>query len=190
MVDLLGFLESGPKTTEEVVTSLRKTGVAEMTIHRNLRKLARDGQILRLPILDGERWTSLYALPRHKREAVTLSGFIPLKYEYKTLFGVISGAIERLQERLLRNPTVDEVLLDVHENPESPRLREAVYKIGSGIGWHPPGPAEVREARVRQDKLLRLARSLRKGGGLSRLADPREVEEAQRYAQKYPEAVK
>ncbi|MBI4362411.1 MAG: hypothetical protein HY558_04475 [Euryarchaeota archaeon] len=188
-LDLLSLFQKGPRTTEELVENLQGLGITEMTFHRQVRRMVQEGELIRLPCLQGERWTSLYALPKQKKHAVYMCGYIPLNYPHKNLMRVIPTALETLEARLLRPPTVDEVLMEVQENPEDERLRDVVYKLGRARGWHPPAPREIAEARARLKKLLRLHHALERGGEMAKWATPEEVREARDYAARFPRMV-
>jgi hypothetical protein len=68
------------------------------------------------PLWDGHRWKTLFALPEHSDLASVICGYSRIKKTGKEK--EIIEAIGVLRRRILRNPEVDEILIEIGESPE------------------------------------------------------------------------
>jgi len=189
MESILLSLRSGPKTASELA---RVIAVSEKTLYKRVNRLVDEGGVIVFPFrMDNHKWASLFALPEHRTLAATLSGYI----HFREITGIepkIKKIMEDLQFKLFRNPDVDEVILEIGENPEDRTLRDAVYRIGSSIDWKPPTSVEREKADAELSRILKIAAWMRRGylkpdnvKGDAKLA----VEKAKEYLKRFPHLV-
>lgn len=186
--DPLAYLSNGPKTAKELSTLLK---VSEKTLYKHMTRLLEERKVLIYPMRRGNRFVALYSLPEHLDAAVSLSGYLPVT-KMPDIHPRIRQTMETLREKLLRNPDVDEVILELGENPEDKVTRDLVYRIGSTLKWRPPTPREKEEAERERGRILRVAGWLKKGRALpavSREASRAEMERAREYLRRFPEEV-
>jgi DNA-binding transcriptional ArsR family regulator len=185
---ILSYLKKGPRDAKEIMEAL---SISKKTFYKNISQLVEAGKVLELPLRQerGKGWSTLYALPEHHELAASISGFLPI--------GIGGGigqrirrAVEDLQIKLQRNPTVEEVILEINENPENPKLRDAAYQIGTKMGWRPPTPEEVKIAKGELQKVLSLASRMKKGTKKIEYVRPKErVKMAKEFLERFPELV-
>ncbi len=184
----LGILANGPKTAKELSTLLQ---VSEKTLYKHMTRLLEERKVLIYPMRRGNRFVALYSLPEHLDAAVSLSGYLPVT-KMPDIHPRIQRTIETLREKLLRNPDIEEVILELGESPEDKVTRDLVYRIGPTLKWKPPTPSERASADRERASLLRLAGWLKKGrpsGAGSPGTSRRETERAREYLRKFPEEV-
>ncbi len=193
-MDILDLLQSGPKTTKELVDTL--TGQREMTektFHKRVKELVEEGKLLKLPIPSPEGgWSSLYALPAHEKRAIAMSGYIPTKGNDAYVGAKLAAALARLRGKLLRNPAPDEALMEAGENPEDRPARDLLYRVGASNGWRPPTEEEVKRAQEELTWTLKLAARLKQGAteeSLAQVATAEEIRGAKEYLERFPDAV-
>lgn len=184
----LTLLGNGPKTAKELSTLMR---VSEKTLYKHMTRLLEERKVLIYPMRRGNRFVALYSLPEHIDAAVSLSGYLPVT-KMPDIHPRIQQTIETLREKLLRNPDVDEIILELGENPEDKVTRDLVYRIGSTLKWRPPTPKEREEADRQRTHILRVAGWLKKGRVSAenvRGASRTEMERARQYLERFPEEV-
>lgn len=184
----LALLGNGPKTAKELSTLMQ---VSEKTLYKHMTRLLEERKVIIYPMRRGNRFVALYSLPEHIDAAVSLSGYLPVT-KMPDIHPRIARTVERLREKFLRNPEVDEIILELGENPEDKVTRDLVYRIGSTIKWRPPSPAERARADPERARILKLAERLKRGRISEegpRGASRTEVERARHYLEKFPEEV-
>ncbi|MEM3087456.1 MAG: hypothetical protein QXO51_02345 [Halobacteria archaeon] len=184
----LALLGNGPKTAKELSTLMR---VSEKTLYKHMTRLLEERKVLIYPMRRGNRFVALYSLPEHIDAAVSLSGYLPVT-KMPDIHPRIQRTMELLREKLLRNPDVDEIILELGESPEDKVTRDLVYRIGPTLKWRPPTPAERAAADRERAHLLRVAGWLKKGRVSEEAlkgASKREMERAREYLEKFPEEV-
>jgi hypothetical protein len=182
-MDLLKLLHTGPKTTRELAEATRGH-MAEKTLHAHLRNLVKMGKVLKLPLPQGQSWTSLFALPRDEAAAIRMAGYVPLRGTDRYVALKMLASVERLRERLLRNPEASEILTDIGESPEDSSLRDILHRVAARAGWSPPTPEERAKAAEEAAWLRSLGSKARSGvprETLLALATPQEIERAGAY---------
>lgn len=188
MVELDDLLRKGPKTAEDVA-ALAKVSVK--TAYKSLYRRVEEGRLKVYPMPDGHRWRSLFVLPDHEELAASITGFAPVGRSAGIEPRVLR-ALERLRAALLREPDVDEILLELGEDPEDRSARGAVYRVAGRAGWSPPTARDREAAQARLQRVLRVASWLKRGRlqvNLARGMSKTEIEEAQRYLERFPERV-
>ncbi|MBI4362855.1 MAG: HTH domain-containing protein [Euryarchaeota archaeon] len=181
--DLLEHLRAGPKTAREL---MKLCGVSRRTLYKNVNRLVESGKAVVLPVRVRDQWTSLFALEQHAGLAMEISGYAPLR-QPRGIEGRVHGTIQRLREKFLRNPTLEETALELGENPEDPGIREAIYRVGAKVDWRPPGTEERQRAEKELQKLLGVAAYVKRG---SLKGGSEEIRRAQEYLKKFPDMVK
>lgn len=182
-MDILALLNSGPKTTRELVEATRGH-MAEKTLHSHLRSLVKMGKVLKLPLPQGQSWTSLFALPRDEGAAIRMAGYVPLRGTDRYIALKMLASVERLRARLLRNPEASEILTDIGESPEDSSLRDILHRVAARAGWSPPTPEEKAKAAEEVAWLRSLGAKARSGvpmETLLALAPREEIERAKAY---------
>ncbi|MEM3086096.1 MAG: hypothetical protein QXO51_07530 [Halobacteria archaeon] len=180
-LELLEHLRSGPKTATEL-RSLTK--VSLRTLYKNVNRLVAAERVVVMPLRTRNQWTSLFALPEQAELAYDICGFEP-RGKVLGMEKRIAPAISELRERLLRNPTIEEVLIRLRESPENKDLREAIYRVGLKLEWFPPSSAEIKGAEERLKRVRTLAGLIRKGI-IRKGVNEEEMRLAQEYLLKFP----
>jgi DNA-binding Lrp family transcriptional regulator len=184
--DILSYLKMGPRTARELIDGV---SISRKTFYKRINDLLKEGRILEFPIRQRKGWVSLYALPKHYELAASISRFLPIGGT-TGIEQSIKEAIENLKLRLLRNPTVGEVILEISANPEDPKLRDAVYQIGTRMGWKPPTKREREIAEKELPEILSLAAQLKRGSSrLTKVKSTDKIEKAKEYLKRFPNLV-
>ncbi|MEM3086798.1 MAG: hypothetical protein QXO51_00490 [Halobacteria archaeon] len=185
--EVLAHLKVGPKTADELVKLVE---VSRKTLYKRMRDLAEAKKVLLFPLYSNGHWVSLYALPHHRDLAVAISGYIPADRGVHGLETRLGGALEVLRLKLCRNPDVDELALELGENPEDKSVRDAIYRVASRMNWRPPAPEERKRGDRERELVLQLAMWLRKGHleNLKGRPEPM-VKKARAYLERFPDAV-
>jgi hypothetical protein len=184
-------LKKGPRTPKELLIRLF---LSEKTFYKKIADLEREGRILVFPLRERNRWTSLYCLPEHKEVAATISGF-DLRAPVLSIPSLkeIEKTIEKLRFKFQRNPDVEEIILEIKESPENPKIRDEIYKIGSRIGWRPPTSEEREEAKKELSLILKVASKLKKGEppliGFGIEPPKALLKKAKEYLRRFPELI-
>lgn len=187
-MDLLALLKSGPKTTRELVEATRGQ-MSEKTLHAHLRNLVKMGKVLKLPLPQGQSWTSLFALPADESKAIRLAGYVPLRGTDRYIALKMLASVERLRARFLRNPEISEILTDIGESPEDASLRDILHRVAARAGWSAPSPEENAKAAEEVAWLRSLGAKARAGvpmESLLALASKEEIERARAYVEAFP----
>ncbi len=182
---LLSHLRTGPKEARQLLTL---SGLSKRTLYHRLGRMEKEGRVAVFPLRQRDRWASLYCLPEHAHLAAKLSKFEPLREIPEAFQASIRKAVELLRRRLMRNPDLEEIALELHESPEGDGFRRAVYQVAGEMEWRPPTPLEVQTANDRLKHVLALAALLKKGitppGAM-----PDEIARAREYLAEHPELV-
>ena len=141
---VIKILEQGPKPRFELVKELCPRIMSQKKLQKTLNELEDEEIIVCVPnrIRGTHRWTSFYALPRHR-------------YLLEVELGQVAKALKYLRLELCRNPEVEEVAAKVSEDPES--VRKLLYKHASELRWKPPTQREKEEAEKFREKARKLA---------------------------------
>ncbi|MEM3086425.1 MAG: hypothetical protein QXO51_05480 [Halobacteria archaeon] len=182
---LLSHLRTGPKEARQL---LALSGLSKRTLYHRLGRLEEEGRIAVFPLRQRDRWASLYALPEHAHLAAKLSKFEPVQEVPEALQASIRKAVDVLRRRLMRNPDLEEIAIELHESPEGDGFRRAVYQVAGEMGWRPPTPCELQEASGKLKHTLALA-SLLRSGVTPPGATPEEIARAREYLVENPERV-
>jgi hypothetical protein len=186
--EIASLLESGPKVAKELINSLT---VSKVTFYKKINELVEEGKVLEFPLKAKNGWISLYALPKHRELAASISGFSQAG-KARGDPQEIRRVIENLRVKLLRNPTVDEVILAMGKNPRDDELMDAVYEIGTKMGWRPPTESEKEAAEEELPKILSLAAQIKRGTSMVKMKKVKsrsEIEKAKEYLRRFPELV-
>lgn len=185
--EVLSHLRVGPKTADELVKLVR---VSRKTLYKRMRDLAEQRKVLLFPLYANGHWVSLYALPQHRDLAVAISGYIPADKGVTGLETRLGDALEGLRLKLFRNPDVDELALELGENPEDRAVRDAIYRVASRMNWRPPNPEERKRAERERELVIQLAAWIRKGHLESLKGRPEAmIKKARTYLERFPESV-
>lgn len=185
--EVLAHLRVGPKTAEELV---KLVDVSRKTLYKRMRDLTEQKKVLLFPLYANGHWVSLYALPHHRDLAVAISGYIPADRGVQGLESRLGDALVVLRLKMCRNPDVDEMALELGENPEDRSVRDAIYRVASQMNWRPPTADERKRADRERELILQLAAWLRKGHleNLKGRPEPM-VKKAKAYLERFPDAV-
>jgi DNA-binding Lrp family transcriptional regulator len=184
-MEIISKLRGGPKTAEELARILR---TSKKSLYKNIYKLVDSGEVVTYPLQDGHRWKTLFALHGHSDLASAICGYTKVKRVGKEK--EIVKAIDVLRKKLLRNPEVDEILIEVGESPEDRLMRDEVYKVGTKIKWKPPTKSERKVAEEELSRILTLATWIKRGRipeALARGMSKAEIARARKYLQQFPE---
>jgi hypothetical protein len=182
-MEILSALRSGPKTASEL---LKLVAISKRTLYKQLNSLEKDEQILVFPLRIEDRWTSLYSLPEHSELARAISGYSPVSKVLPDLSKKIKDSIEKLREKLFRNPEVEEIAIDIGENPEDEKIRDSIYQVGFQMGWRPPTREERERAEKELKEIIMLADMIKKGYSIH-LVPEEQVEKAKEYLKRVGE---
>lgn len=184
----MAHLRVGPKTADELV---KLVGVSRKTLYKRMRSLAEAKKVLLFPLYADGHWVSLYALPQHRDLAVAISGYIPAADRGVQGFEMrLPEAVETLRLKLCRSPDVDELALELGENPEDRSVRDAIYRVASRTGWRPPTAEERKRAERERELIVQLAAWIRKGRLENLKGRPEAlVKRARAYLERFPDAV-
>ncbi|HDN05879.1 MAG TPA: hypothetical protein ENF90_02645, partial [Candidatus Bathyarchaeota archaeon] len=144
------MLKDGPKARHELVEALTPSKMSVKKLQKVLNELEDNGEILRKHVLiEGtHKTTSLYALPQDKPLFEKTASASARYYRTSgrkptTLEGKIRRSVKTLKKKLGRNPTLEEIALDVGVTPEE--VKKPLYRIAKEVGWEP----EKRKAATR-----------------------------------------
>jgi len=141
---VLEALKNGPKPRNVLFKELCPKTMSIKKLQTTLNELEDEGRIICRPRRIGEshKWTSVYALPKHRHL---------LEADYSQ----IARAVKYLRLELCRNPEVEEVAAKIGEDPEG--VRKLLFKHASELRWKPPTPEEKEEAKKLREKARKLA---------------------------------
>ncbi|MBI4362570.1 MAG: hypothetical protein HY558_05290 [Euryarchaeota archaeon] len=187
MDDILQHLKIGPKTADELA---KLVAVSRKTLYKRMGDLVESQKVLIFPLLMENHWVSLYALPEHRDLAVAISGYIPAGRVTAGIEPRVAEALDRLKFKLCRNPDVDEVALEVGENPEDRAVRDAIYRVASKLNWRPPTAEDRRRAEKERSLVVELATWMKKGYLEATKDKPQAlVQKAKEYLRRFPESL-
>ena len=141
---VIKILEQGPKPRYELVGELCPITMSKKKLQKTLNELEDEEIIVCVPnrIRGTHRWTSFYALPRHR-------------YLLEVELDQVTKALKYLRLELCRNPEVEEVAAKIGEDPES--VRKLLFKHAPKLKWKPPTPREKEEAKKLREETRKLA---------------------------------
>lgn len=136
---VISALENGPRPRYGLVEELCPREMSKKKLQSTLNSLEDEGRIICRPQRIGKthKWTSVYALPKHRHL---------LQVDY----GQVAKAVEHLRLELCRNPDVEEVAAKISKDPSD--VRRVVYQHAEELNWKPPTPADMSEAEKSQKK--------------------------------------
>jgi len=145
---VLEALKNGPKPRNVLFKELCPKTMNIKKLQTTLNELEDEGRIICRPRRIGEshKWTSVYALPKHRHL---------LEADYSQ----IARAVKYLRLELCRNPEVEEVAAKIGEDPEG--VRKLLFKHASELRWKPPTPEEKEEAKKLRERARKLAASIK-----------------------------
>jgi DNA-binding HxlR family transcriptional regulator len=145
---VLEALKNGPKPRNVLFKELCPKTMSIKKLQTTLNELEDEGRIICRPRRIGEshKWTSVYALPKHRHL---------LEADYSQ----IARAVKYLRLELCRNPEVEEVAAEIGEVPES--VRKLLFKHASELRWKPPTPEEREEAKKLREEARKLAAKIK-----------------------------
>jgi hypothetical protein len=141
---VLEFLESGPKPRYELFKELYPKEMGEKKLQKTLNELEDEELIICVPkrMKRTHKWTSVYALPKHR-------------YLLEVELGQVAKALKYLRLELCRNPEDEEVAAKIAKDPES--VRETLFRHALELNWKSPTPEEKEEAKKKRMEARNLA---------------------------------
>lgn len=141
---VLKALENGPKARYELIEELCPITMSKKKLQNTLNELEDEGIIICFPKRIGitRKWTSFYALPKHR-------------HLLEVEVGQVAKALKYLCLELCRNPDVEEVAAKIEKDPES--VRKILFKHVSELSWKPPTLEEKEEAKKLRDEAKRVS---------------------------------
>lgn len=141
---VLEILEKGPRSRNELIKELCPKVMSQKKLQKTLNELEDEERIICVPRRIGgtRKWTSIYALPKHR-------------YLLEVELGLVAKAVEFLRLELCRNPDVEEVAAKICEDPDS--VRKLLFRHAVDFKWEPPTLDEKDEAKKLRKKARRLA---------------------------------
>jgi len=141
---VIEILEKGPKPRFELIRELCPRIMSEKKLQKTLNELEGERIIIAVPKRIGKtyKWTSFYALPKHR-------------YLLEVELDRVARTLKYLSLELCRNPEVEEVAAKIGEDPES--VRTLLFKHAPELRWKPPTPMEKEEAEKLREKTRKLA---------------------------------
>ena len=178
---VLDLVKDGPKRRQWLVNQLCPPVMTERKLQKTLNELTGENKIVKVPRYEegGGGLETWYMLPKHR-----------LSFEVDD--SRITIAIERLKPLLLREPTVDELAVEVGITPAE--AENLAYKLASQTGWYKPSEKLIENSKVKLGEVLVCAARIRdkqvEMNGYSKSFDYEEdariVEEANRFLKDHP----
>jgi hypothetical protein len=130
---VLESLKSGPKSRNELFRDICPKIMSEKKLQKTLNELEDEEKIIcrAKRIGDSHKWTSVYALPKHRHM---------LEVDYSR----VTRAIKELRLELCRDPDVEEVAAKIGEDLEN--IRKILFEHAPELQWRPPTSGEKEEA--------------------------------------------
>lgn len=135
-------LRKGPKLRLELVKSVVDAHLMSVKkLEKTLAELENDGLITRkaAEVPGTRKYTSLYAL---KEDRDLLDKYVPRRIgeipgrKPSTLEGLLKRAIPELRSRLKRNPTKEEIALEIGKTPKV--IEKSLFRVAKSLRWIPP----------------------------------------------------
>jgi DNA-binding HxlR family transcriptional regulator len=147
---VLDALKNGPKVRKELVQVLCPKRMSVKKLQKTLNELVDEGRVICIPRRIGQthKWTSCYALPKHK-------------YLLETDFKAVVNAVKYLRLELCRNPDVEEVAAKIGVDPES--VQKHLFIHASELKWKPPTTEDKEKAKGMRQKVWGLAAQIKYG---------------------------
>lgn len=152
-VAIIQELRNGPKLRFELVKILieEKKVMSAKKLEKTLAELEDEGKIIRKPTeLPGSRkYTSLYSLIEDEE---LLAEYKPKRIgkivgrKPTTLEGSLKRAIPKLKSKLKRNPTKEEIAIEVGKIPKE--IEKSLFKLAKQLKWSPP----KRDIKIKKDE--------------------------------------
>jgi hypothetical protein len=145
---VLDLVKDGPKRRQWLVNQLCPPVMSERKLQKTLNELEDDKKIVKVPKY-GEGCVGLetwYMLPGHR-----------LSFEVDD--SRIATAIEHLKPILLRQPTIDELAVEVGITPAEAEI--LAYKLASQTGWNNPSKKIIEDSRIKLGEVLICAARIR-----------------------------
>lgn len=141
---VIEVLKKGPKPRHELFKELCPRMMSQKKLQNTLNELGDERIIVCVPKRIGEthKWTSFYALPKHR-------------YLLEVGLDQVAKALKYLRSELCRNPEVEEVAAKIGVDPES--VRKLLFKYAPDLKWKPPMPEEKEEAKKLREEARKLA---------------------------------
>jgi DNA-binding Lrp family transcriptional regulator len=139
----------------------------------------------------------LKKLEKRKRIVKVETGEKGLKF-FKHISYAPKEAIQQLREKYCRDPTLEEIALEMCRDPQDPVFRESVYEIAKEIDWKQPTEEDIQDGqKLAWIKLTTAALVKLKNEGKAKeffekypgiLPEEKEkIRKALEYVQKFPE---
>jgi hypothetical protein len=145
---VLDLVKDDPKRRQWLVNQLCPPVMSERKLQKTLNELEDDKKIVKVPKY-GEGCVGLetwYMLPGHR-----------LSFEVDD--SRIATAIEHLKPILLRQPTIDELAVEVGITPAEAEI--LAYKLASQTGWYNPSKKIIEDSRIKLGEVLICAARIR-----------------------------
>jgi len=145
---VIAALKNGPKPRYDLVKELCPKTMSKKKLQRTLNELEDEGRIICIPKRTEKthKWTSCYALPKHR-------------YLLEVELGEVAKALKYLRLELCRNPRVEEVAARIGEDPEN--VRKLLFKHATELKWKPPTPEGTDQAKESRKKARELAAQIK-----------------------------
>lgn len=118
--------------------------MSKKKLQKVLNQLEDEAIIVNVPRRIGKthKWTSFYALPKHR-------------YLLEVELGQVAKALKYLRLELCRNPEVEEVAAKIDKDPEG--VRKILFEHASELNWKPPTPEDKEESKKLRDEAKRVS---------------------------------
>lgn len=145
---VINALKNGPKVRNKLVEEICPNIMSVKKLQTTLNYLENEGKVVCVPKrLDKTRkWTSYYALPKHK-------------FLLEVDLSQVANAVRYLRLELCRNPDVEEVAARVGGDPES--IRTLLFIHAPELRWKPPTAEEKERAQTLRQKAWALAAQIK-----------------------------
>jgi hypothetical protein len=147
---VIDALKNGPKVRNRLVVEICPNTMSVKKLQTTLNNLENEGKVVCVPKrLDKTRkWTSCYALPKHK-------------FLLEVDLGQVANAVKYLRLELCRNPDIEEVAARIGGDPEN--LRTFLFIHAPELRWKPPTSEEKEKAQALRQKAWGLGAQIKYG---------------------------